>query len=140
MTIQEFPNEQLIARLLNKIGNNHIRRVLLLWMPDVESLLVLGNSAKHFCDGNNDEYDGDSWLAPAEAFDNYQIAAAESAGGRLIWGYEFDYPQRVVKPWDKKLDHWYGDWYGDAKRGIAYALWFDVAVIVCALAHNKNDQ
>ena len=132
MTIQGFPSDK-ITELLEDV-KGRIHRIQLLWMPHAESLEVLGEAAKHFCDGDEDEYDGYALLAPADAFDHDQIAAALEAGGELLWGYEFDYPQRVTRPWDMRLH----DWCGDARRGVAYALWFDVAVVVCALAHGKS--
>jgi len=132
MTIQGFPSDK-ITELLEDV-KGRIHRIQLLWMPHAESLEALGEAAKHFCDGDEDEYDGDELLAPAEAFDDDQIAAALEAGGELLWGYEFDYPQRVIRPWDMRLH----DWCGDARRGVAYALWFDVAVVVCALAQGRK--
>ena len=132
MTIQGFPSDK-ITELLEDV-KGRIHRIQLLWMPHAESLEVLGEAAKHFCDGDEDEYDGYALLAPAGAFDHDQIAAALEAGGELLWGYEFDYPQRVIRPFDMRLV----DWCGNARRGVAYALWFDVAVVVCALAHGKS--
>lgn len=132
MTIQGFPSDK-ITELLEDV-KGRIHRIQLLWMPHAESLEVLGEAAKHFCDGDEDEYDGYALLAPARAFDHDQIAAALEAGGELLWGYEFDYPQRVIRPFDMRLV----DWCGNARRGVAYALWFDVAVVVCALAHGRS--
>jgi len=132
MTIQGFPSDK-ITELLEDV-KGRIHRIQLLWMPHAESLEVLGEAAKHFCDGDEDEYDGYALLAPAGAFDHDQIAAALEAGGELLWGYEFDYPQRVIRPFDMRLV----DWCGNARRGVAYALWFDVAVVVCVLAQGKS--
>ena len=137
--IQGFPSE-VIAELLKDVDDHiHDQRIQLLWMPDAESLSALGEDICAIFGADKDglsadEIDGDALLAPAEAFDDDQIAAALEAGGELLWGYELDYPQRVIRPWDMRLH----DWCGDARRGVAYALWFDVAVVVCALAHGKS--
>jgi len=129
--IQGFPFE-VIAELLEDV-DGRIHRVQLLWMPDDESLSALGDDICAIFGADKDgliadEIDGDSFLSPVERFSDEQIAAALEAGGELLWGYEFDYPQRVIRPWDMRLH----DWWGDVARGVAYALWFDVAVVVCA--------
>jgi len=135
--IQGFPSE-VIAELLEDV-DGRIHRIQLLWVPDAESLSALGEDICAIFGADkdgliDDEIDGDSFLSPVERFSDEQIAAALEAGGELLWGYEFDYPQRVIRPWDMRLH----DWWGDARRGVAYALWFDVAVVVCALAHGKS--
>jgi hypothetical protein len=137
--IQGFP-AKLITELLKDVDDHiHDQRIQLLWMPDAESLSALGEDICAIFGADkdgliDDEIDGDSFLSPVERFSDEQIAAALEAGGELLWGYEFDYPQRVIRPWDMRLH----DWWGDARRGVAYALWFDVAVVVCALAHGKS--
>ena len=137
MTIQGFPSDK-IAELLEEV-EGRIHRIQLLWVPDAESLSALGEDICAIFGADkdgliDDEIDGDSFLSPVERFSDEQIAAALEAGGELLWGYEFDYPQRVIRPWDMRLH----DWWGDVARGVAYALWFDVAVVVCALAHGKS--
>ena len=137
MTIQGFPSDK-IAELLEEM-EGRIHRIQLLWVPDAESLSALGEDICAIFGADkdgliDDEIDGDSFLSPVERFSDEQIAAALEAGGELLWGYEFDYPQRVIRPWDMRLH----DWWGDVARGVAYALWFDVAVVVCALAHGKS--
>jgi len=137
--IQGFPAE-VITELLKDVDDHiHDQRIQLLWMPDAESLSALGEDICAIFGADkdgliDDEIDGDSFLSPVERFSDEQIAAALEAGGELLWGYEFDYPQRVIRPWDMRLH----DWWGDVARGVAYALWFDVAVVVCALAHGKS--
>jgi len=135
--IQGLPSE-VIAELLEDV-DGRIHRIQLLWMPDAESLSALGEDICAIFGADkdgliDDEIDGDSFLSPVERFSDEQIAAALEAGGELLWGYEFDYPQRVIRPWDMRLH----DWWGDVARGVAYALWFDVAVVVCALAQGKS--
>ena len=135
--IQGFPSE-VIAELLEDV-DGRIHRIQLLWVPDAESLSALGEDICAIFGADkdgliDDEIDGDSFLSPVERFSDEQIAAALEAGGELLWGYEFDYPQRVIRPWDMRLH----DWWGDVARGVAYALWFDVAVVVCALAQGKS--
>ena len=137
MTIQGFPSDK-IAELLEEV-EGRIHRIQLLWVPDAESLSALGEDICAIFGADkdgliDDEIDGDSFLSPAERFSDEQIAAALEAGGELLWGYEFNYPQRVIRPWDMRLH----DWWGDVARGVAYALWFDVAVVVCALAHGRS--
>jgi len=137
MTIQGFPSDK-ITELLEDV-KGRIHRIQLLWMPHAESLSALGEDICAIFGADkdgliDDEIDGDSFLSPVERFSDEQIAAALEAGGELLWGYEFDYPQRVIRPWDMRLH----DWWGDVARGVAYALWFDVAVVVCALAHGKS--
>ena len=135
--IQGLPSE-VIAELLEDV-DGRIHRIQLLWVPDAESLSALGEDICAIFGADkdgliDDEIDGDSFLSPVERFSDEQIAAALEAGGELLWGYEFDYPQRVIRPWDMRLH----DWWGDVARGVAYALWFDVAVVVCALAQGKS--
>jgi len=135
--IQGFPSE-VIAELLEDV-DGRIHRIQLLWVPDAESLSALGEDICAIFGADKDgliadEIDGDSFLSPVERFSDEQIAAALEAGGELLWGYEFDYPQRVIRPFDMRLV----DWCGDARRGVAYALWFDVTVVVCALAQGKS--
>jgi hypothetical protein len=126
--IQGFPAD-FISDLIYQLGDGRIRRIQLLYMPDEESLEALKDAAAMF--GDDDDADGGSWLAPVEALDEDQVSAALEAGGQLLWGYEFDYPQRVIRLWDMRLH----DWRANAASGVGYALWFDVAVVSCAAAH-----
>jgi len=115
-----------------------IQPVRLLWMPNRDSLEVLGDATGHFGDNGGDP-DGDLWLAPADAFSEDELAAAERAGGKVIDGYAFPYPsgvdidrfymQRIIEPGCVAIGGWcaYSSW-GD----VGYALDRNVATAVCA--------
>ena len=127
MSTQGFPD--LVAQLVDQLGDDRIRRVQLLYMPDSDSIIEsLGEAAERF--GDEDCCDGDAWLAPSAAFSDEQLAAAVAAGGQILWGYEFPYHRRIFAPGDMRLR----DWHGDAGRGVGYTLWFDVAVVLCFCA------
>jgi len=116
--------------------DEHIQPVRLLWMPNANSLEALGDAAGHFGD-NGDNPDGDAWLAPANVFTQDELAAAERAGGKVIDGYEFDYPCGVVI--DRRMSHIFEPgavalrgWCGYQIHNVGYALDRNVATAVCA--------
>jgi len=118
-----------------KDAEKRIRPCKLLWMPG-SSLKALGDAARHFSD-NGKKPDGDAWYAPADAFSEDEIAAAERAGGKVIDGYSFPYKRSVAinrrLPCDAVAGEVKDDrWCGYSAIGIGYAVWRDVAEDVCA--------
>jgi len=117
----------------------HIQPCKLLWMPNSWSLEELSeDAAGYFEDGfDGKEPDGDLLLAPVKDFDQDELAAALEAGGEVVKGYEFYYPEavcinrrspRIIAPGKVAVDWWCGYYYG--KEG--YALRREVAEAVCA--------
>jgi hypothetical protein len=116
--------------------DEHIKPARLLWMPNEDSLEALGDAAGHFGDNGGDP-DGDLWLAPAKHFSPDALAAAIAAGGKVIDGYEFDYPRGVVI--DRRMSHIFEPgavalrgWCAYQIDGLGYALDRNVATAVCA--------
>jgi len=109
----------------------------LLWMPDDDpSLKVLGEGARHFRD-DGDYPGGDLWLAPASRFSPDELAAAVRAGGKVVDGYEFPYPDLVIIICDLPLiveagKVPFGGWCTYHSADIGYALRREVAIAVCA--------
>ena len=108
-----------------------IRRIQLLWMPDVKSLFALRKfydrvwvSLEEWCK----EWAGDAVLAPAEYFSLAGHAEAERSGGRLLYGYRFEYPCEVKLPWEWRIT----DWCASVKESIGYAVELRAALYVCA--------
>ena len=113
----------------------YIHPAKLLNMPTRASLRALDDAGRHFTDNEN-EPDGDEWLAPVSLFSEAELVVACDAGGIVIDGYSFKYPYNVVfnprlrgfTPGEVKVD----GWCGYSSRGIGYSLSHDVAVAVCA--------
>ena len=109
----------------------------LLWMPDDPSTLeVLGEAARHFRD-DGDYPGGDLWLAPASRFSPDELAAAERAGGKVVDGYEFPYPDLVIIISNLPLIAMpgkvaVGGWCTYHSADIGYALSREIAITVCA--------
>jgi len=120
------------------IFSNYIRRVRLLKMPSRDSLKMLGDTADYFRDGDDDP-DGDSLLIPVKFFDSSELAAAISAGGKIVEGYEFSYPRSIVHSsygMERQTEHQehqeHHEWCGYKSAGVGYALAFDVAEAIWA--------
>ena len=101
-------------------------RVTLLQMPSAESLAAIDEAAGHFGDNGGDP-DGDLWLAPANKFNEDQLARASAAGGRVVDGYAVKYPRGVCveEHGDAPLGPgWVAlrGWCGYGGEGVAYAL------------------
>jgi len=136
MTIQGFPSDT-STQLLNDIAK-HIHLVRLLWMPDGDALEDIGDAAGYFEDGfDGKESDGDLLLAPADDFSEDELAAALEAGGEVVEGYEFRYPDavvirrrssRIIAPGKVAVGGWCAYFHAD----IGYALRREVAEAVCA--------
>jgi len=101
--------------------DKHICPVRLLQMPNRESLESLG----------------DAWLAPADAFSQEELVAAERAGGKVIDGYSFPYSRSIAI--NRYLLRRYaagevadGGWCGYKVLGAGYALQRGIALAVCA--------
>ena len=115
----------------------HIHPIRLLWMPDDDqSLEVLGEAARHFRD-DGDYPGGDLWLAPASRFSPDELAAAVRAGGKVVDGYAFPYPDLVIIICNLPLivevgKVPFGGWCTYHSADIGYALRREVAVAVCA--------
>jgi hypothetical protein len=119
-----------IVELLGDV-DAHVRRIKLVWLPDEEYLEDLGEVARHF--GIKEEIDGDALLAPVSAFSENELNAVLAADAEIMEGYEFDYPQsEFVAP----LETWMKlkGWCGNTALNTGYSLFFDVAVVVCALS------
>ena len=116
----------------------HIQPVRLLWMPDGDALEDIGDTAGYFEDGfDGKEPDGDLLLVPADDFSEDELAAALEAGGEVVEGYEFRYPDavvirrrssRIIAPGKVAVGGWCAYFYAD----IGYALRREVAEAVCA--------
>jgi len=116
----------------------HIQPCKLLWMPDGESLEELGDAAGYFEDGfDGKESDGDLLLVPADDFSEDELAAALEAGGEVVEGYEFRYPDavvinrrspRIIAPGKVAV----GGWCAYSRALVGYALRREVAEAVCA--------
>jgi len=117
------------------IFSNYIRRVQILKMPNRDSLKKLGNAADYFRDDDNDP-DGDLLLAPVRIFESSELAAALSAGGEIVEGYEFSYPRSVIRYSSsaaRKTKHQeHHEWCAYESAGVGYALAFDVAEAIWA--------
>ena len=110
----------------------------LLWMPDGESLEKLGEAAGYFEDGDGDkEPDGDLLLIPARMCSRDKLDAALKAGGEVVEGYEFHYPDavvirrrspRIIAPGKVAVYGWCAYFYAS----VGYALRREVAEAVCA--------
>jgi hypothetical protein len=107
-------------------------------MPDDPSLTlkVLGEAARHFRD-DGDYPGGDLWLAPADYFSPEELTAALAAGGKVVDGYAFPYPDLVIIICNLPLivvpgEVPFGGWCTYHSADIGYALSFEVALAVCA--------
>ncbi len=116
--------------------DKHICPVRLLQMPNRESLEALGDAAVRFSNDGNDP-DGDTWLAPADAFSQEELVAAERAGGKVMDGYSFPYSRGIAI--NRYLPRRYaagevadGGWCGYKVLGAGYALQRGIALAVCA--------
>ena len=140
--------DEAIDELPHDVGDieAHVRPCRLLWMPDEKSLDALGDAAGHYGDNGGDP-DGDLWLAPAKHFSPDELATAITAGGKVIDGYEFDYPRGVdidrsmsyiIVPGAVALRGWCGYQIDD----VGYALDRNVATAVCAasIAPAKEEE
>ena len=124
----------------------HIHPIRLLWMPDDPSLTlkVLGEAARHFRD-DGDYPGGDLWLAPANRFSPDELAAAVRAGGKVVDGYEFPYPDLVIIICDLPLiveagKVPFGGWCTYHSADIGYALRREVAIAVCAASFARAKE
>jgi len=121
-------------KIVEVVGDidKRVRLTQLLWMQHEEDLEVLGEAAHHFYGSQ-----GDALLARADSFSADQLKAAIEVGGELVEGYEFDYPRgdfvAPLETWTQIMA-----WRGDATKGIGYAMWFKVAVVVCALSFARE--
>jgi len=113
----------------------HIQPCKLLWMPG-DSLEALGDAAGYFEDGG-EEPDGDLLLIPAKMCSPDELAAALKAGGKVVEGYEFRYPEavvikrrspRIIAPGKVAV----GGWCAYSRAFVGYALRREVAEAVCA--------
>jgi hypothetical protein len=105
-------------------------------MPNSESLEALGDAAGHFLDGDK-EPDGDAWLASTDDFSPEELAAAIAAGGKVIDGYAFPYPDLVIIIRNLPLiavpgEVAVGGWCTYHSADIGYALRREVAIAACA--------
>jgi len=116
----------------------HIQPCKLLWMPDGDSLEELGDAAGYFEDGfDGKTSDGDLLLAPVSAFSPDELDAALEAGGEVVEGYKFYYPDAVVI--NRRSPHIIapgkvavGGWCAYFYALVGYALRREVAEAVCA--------
>jgi hypothetical protein len=117
----------------------HIQPCKLLWMPNSWSLEELSeDAAGYFEDGfDGKSPDGDLLLTPVSDFDQAELAAALDAGGEVVKGHAFYYPEavfinrrspRIIAPGKVAVDWWCGYYYGHE----GYALRREVAEAVCA--------
>jgi len=122
-----------IARLGDINIAEHIKPTWFLHMPNADSLVALGDAAKHFRDGDNSP-DGDLLLQVARIFTPDELGDGLIAGGQLVDGYKFPYPRRVFVGMS--------GWCGYATLGVGYARCLEVAVAVCAtsLAAAKEEE
>jgi hypothetical protein len=122
------------------VGNiaKHIQPCKLLWMPDGDALEDIGDAAGYFEDGDGGkEPDGDLLLIPARMCSRDELNAALEAGGEVVEGYEFHYPDAVVirrrlpsimMPGKVAV----GGWCAYSRACVGYALRREVAEAVCA--------
>ena len=116
----------------------HIHPVRLLWMPDGDALEDIGDAAGYFEDGfDGKESDGDLLLAPVSTFSPDELDAALEAGGEVVEGYKFYYPDAVVI--NRRSPHIIapgkvavGGWCAYFYALVGYALRREVAEAVCA--------
>ena len=117
------------AKMIARLGDiniaDHIKPAWFLQMPNADSLLALGDAAKHFRDGDGDP-DGDLLLQVARRFSPDELGDGVRAGGQLVPGYKFPYPRRVVVGMS--------GWCGYHSIGVGYARHLEVAVAVCAFS------
>jgi len=116
----------------------HIQPVRLLWMPDGDALEDIGDAAGYFEDGDGGkEPDGDLLLIPARMCSRDELNAALEAGGEVVEGYKFHYPDAVVirrrlpsimMPGKVAV----GGWCAYSRACVGYALRREVAEVVCA--------
>jgi len=129
-TISGIPIDQ-IAKIFGK-AEDHVFPTRLLYMPDEESLSVLGKAADNF-GVDREVISGDILLARADAFSLYDIEIALKAGGKLIEGYSFDYPcDIIVMPYMKLTE-----WRANATAKTGYAIWASVAICISFLSHAR---
>ena len=130
----------------------HIQPVRLLWMPDGDALEDIGDTAGYFEDGfDGKEPDGDLLLVPADDFSEDELAAALEAGGEVVEGYKFYYPDavvinrrspRIIAPGKVAVGGWCAYFYAL----VGYALRREIAEAVCAAsimmeaAHNDAEK
>jgi len=136
MTIQGFPGDT-GTQLLSDIAK-HIQPCKLLRMPDGDALEDIGDAAGYFEDGfDGKEPDGDLLLIPARMCSRDELNAALEAGGEVVEGYEFRYPDavvirrrssRIIAPGKVAVGGWCAYFHAD----IGYALRREVAEAVCA--------
>jgi len=136
----EMLRDAIANALPGDIGDiaKHIQPCKLLWMPDGESLEELGDAAGYFEDGDGGkESDGDLLLIPARMCSRDELNAALEAGGEVVEGYEFHYPDavvirrrspRIIAPGKVAI----GGWCAYSRALVGYALRREVAEAVCA--------
>jgi hypothetical protein len=122
------------------VGNiaKHIQPCKLLWMPDGDALEDIGDAAGYFEDGfDGKEPDGDLLLIPANMCSRDELNAALEAGGEVVEGHEFYYPDavvinrrspRIIAPGKVAVGEWCAYFYAS----VGYALRREVAEAVCA--------
>ena len=115
------------AKMIARLGDiniaDHIKPAWFLQMPNADSLLALGDAAKHFRDGDGDP-DGDLLLQVARRFSPDELGDGVRAGGQLADGYIFPYPRKV----DTNLP----GWCAYPSLGVGYARTWEVAAIIWA--------
>jgi|YNPMSStandDraft_1061717.scaffolds.fasta_scaffold104729_2 hypothetical protein len=126
--IYDYDEEQNDEERFDELIRRSVRFAELIWMPE-ESLERIGEAAGLFYD-NNDGPDGDLLLAPYGICDHGTLSDIFAAGGELIRGYSFWYPQSVADNPDLP-----SGWCAYHRSGIGYALDYDVAYEVCAASH-----
>jgi len=136
----EMLRDAIADALPGNIGDiaKHIQPCKLLWMPDGESLEELGDAAGYFEDGfDGKESDGDLLLIPANMCSRDELNAALEAGGEVVEGYKFYYPDavvinrrssRIIAPGKVAVGGWCAYFYAL----VGYALQREVAEAVCA--------
>jgi len=140
-TFRSVHAETLRDAIANALPGDIAKRIQpckLLWMPDGESLEKLGDAAGYFEDGDGGkEPDGDLLLIPANMCSPNELAAALEAGGEVVEGYEFHYPDavvirrrspRIIAPGKVAVGGWCAYFYAS----VGYALRREVAEAVCA--------
>ena len=116
----------------------HIQPCKLLRMPDGDALEDIGDAAGYFEDGDGGkEPDGDLLLIPANMCSPDELDAALEAGGEVVEGCKFYYPDavvirrrssRIITPGKVAV----GGWCAYSRAFVGYALRREVAEAVCA--------
>jgi len=133
--LSDMIEDKIDALMLGDVAK-YIRPILLLQMPDSDSLKALEFAAMYFGNSGRD-LDGDLWLAPIYAFSEDELAAAFAADGKVVKGYEFYYPCAVcINPQLQCIittgGVTIGGWCGHNVIETGYALSREVATAVCA--------